>query len=136
MRWQCGAFCRFPLGGKGHRMLAMSLLHNQPRLSYSDQDGEHSVPLERDSTGIGRSPDQDLVLHEPFVSRRHALIQRKDGHFELVDQKSSHGTYVNGARVERATLHPGDMVQFGSLSSAKFQFLLDTGLGSTATHSL
>jgi len=117
-------------------MLAMSLLHNQPRLSYSDQDGEHSVTLERDSTGIGRSPDQDLVLHEPFVSRRHALITRLDGHFELVDQKSSHGTYVNGARVERTRLHAGDTVQFGSLSSAKFQFLLDTGLGSTATHSL
>jgi serine phosphatase RsbU (regulator of sigma subunit) len=117
-------------------MWAMSLLHNQPRLSYGDQDGEHSLTLERDSTGIGRSPDQDLVLHEPFVSRRHALIQRLDGHYELVDQKSSHGTFVNGARVERARLHHGDTVQFGSLSSAKFQFLLDTGTGSTATHSL
>jgi serine phosphatase RsbU (regulator of sigma subunit) len=117
-------------------MWAMSLLRNQPRLSYSDQDGEHSLTLERDSTGIGRSPDQDLVLHEPFVSRRHALIQRQDGHYELIDQKSSHGTFVIGARVERATLHPGDTVQFGSLSSAKFQFLLDTGTGSTATHSL
>jgi len=117
-------------------MRAMSLHRNQPRLSYSDQEGEHALLLESDSTGIGRSPDQDLVLPEPFVSRRHALIIRQDGHFELIDQKSSHGTYVNGARVERAILQPGDTVQFGSLTSAKFRFQIETGTGSAATHSL
>jgi len=114
----------------------MSLPLNEPKLSYRDQDGDHYFSLERDSTAIGRSPEQDLVLRENFVSRRHALINRQDGSYELVDQKSSHGTYLNGVRIERAILNSGDTLQFGSLSSPKFKFQLAANSASTASHSL
>jgi serine phosphatase RsbU (regulator of sigma subunit) len=93
-----------------------------PTLKYSDMDGAHLFTLAVDCTSIGRSPDQDLVLKEAYVSRRHAVITRQNGHFELIDQNSSHGTFVNGQRVERSLLKSGDALQFGSLNAATFRF--------------
>ena len=95
-----------------------------PTLHDLDLDGEHTFSIQGDAATIGRSPDQDLVLKEAFVSRRHALITRQNGSFELVDQSSSHGTFLNGKRVERAKLKSGDTLQFGSINAACFRFIL------------
>jgi len=105
-------------------MCSMATATSSPTLKYADLDGEHSFTLVAECTSIGRAPDQDLVLKEAYVSRRHALITRQNGHFELVDQNSSHGTYLNGQRVERSQLKSGDCLQFGSLNAAAFRFLL------------
>jgi phosphoserine phosphatase RsbU/P len=94
-----------------------------PTLKYADLDGEHSFALATESVSIGRSPDQDLVLKEAYVSRRHAIITRHNGHFELADQNSSHGTFLNGQRIEQAKLKSGDALQFGSLNAATFRFV-------------
>jgi serine phosphatase RsbU (regulator of sigma subunit) len=114
----------------------MVVASNSPTLHYIDLDGEHTFTIRGDSTAIGRSPDQDLVLKEAFVSRRHALITRQNGGFELVDQNSSHGTFLNGQRIQRAQLKSGDSLQFGSLNAACFRFRFpdpDTLSGSRAT---
>jgi phosphoserine phosphatase RsbU/P len=114
-------------------MSSMSVPERVPTLRYSDLDGEHCFPIAGESTTIGRSPDQNLVLREAFVSRRHALINQINGGFELVDQNSSHGTYLNGVRVQRAPLKSGDTVQFGSINAATFHFHLPAhGAESTA----
>jgi len=91
-------------------------------LSYTDANGEHRVVLDKPSTSIGRSPSQGVVLPDPSVSRQHATILREGDEFVIVDQKSSYGTYVNGERVERATLRDGDMLQLGSLEASKLRF--------------
>lgn len=80
-------------------MCAMTISRNHPSLTYSDQTGEHVFGLDRDSITIGRLSDQDLVLPDAFVSRRHALIRLVDGNYELFYQASSHGTYLNGKRI-------------------------------------
>jgi serine phosphatase RsbU (regulator of sigma subunit) len=95
-----------------------------PTLTFTDADGEHRVPVDRDSISIGRSPGQDIVLPDPCVSRHHAVILREGADYSIVDQKSSYGTYVNGVRVERATLHDADLLQLGSLESSKLRFRL------------
>ena len=100
----------------------MILTERLATLRYTAPDGEHSFALSRESNSVGRSPDQDLVLREAFVSRRHALINLHDSGYELVDQQSSHGTFLNGARVERASLKSGDKIQFGSLNAPAFHF--------------
>lgn len=105
-------------------MCSMAPPLTSPTLKYADVDGEHFFSLRAERTSIGRSPDQDLVLKEPYVSRRHALIARQNGGFELLDQNSSHGTFLNGKRIEGAKLKAGDTLQFGSVNAASFRFML------------
>jgi sigma-B regulation protein RsbU (phosphoserine phosphatase) len=102
----------------------MPLQGMTPTLHYTDFDGEHTFEIRGECTTIGRSADQDLVLKEAFASRRHATVTRQDGAFEIVDQKSSHGTYLNGKRIERARLRSGDALQFGSADAPCFRFML------------
>jgi pSer/pThr/pTyr-binding forkhead associated (FHA) protein len=89
----------------------MSSADQVATLKYSGPDGVYFLELKSESTCIGRSAEQDLVMRESFVSRRHAVISRLADGFEVVDQKSSHGTFLNGVRIERAMLAPGDMLQ-------------------------
>jgi pSer/pThr/pTyr-binding forkhead associated (FHA) protein len=78
------------------------MLHRkQAGLSYSGRDGDCFCALERESTSIGRTLDQDLVLQDGFASRHHAVIKAINGSYELLDDKSSHGTYLNGVRIVR-----------------------------------
>ena len=100
----------------------MDIFGSTPALTYSDSDGAHTVPLEGASTSIGRQPGQDIVLRESYVSRRHAQVDRVGAGYELVDRNSSHGTYVNGARIDRVVLQPGDILQFGSPTAPKIRF--------------
>jgi phosphoserine phosphatase RsbU/P len=93
-----------------------------PTLTYSDAAGQHSIPLDRPSISIGRSPGQDLVLADSCISRQHAIIVHEGQNCVVVDQKSSFGTFVNGSRVERAVLHHSDLLQFGSLDGMRIQF--------------
>ena len=114
-------------------MCSMAPANSLPTLKYTDMDGEHFFTLASEYTTVGRSPDQDLVLKEAYVSRRHAVITGKNGNFELVDQNSSHGTYLNGQRVERSGLNSGDSLQFGSLNAATFRFLQPDGLSDSGS---
>ncbi len=69
--------------------------------------------LDADVTTVGRHPEADIFFDDVTVSRRHAEITRADTVFELVDQRSLNGTYVNGERVDRATLTNGAEVRIG-----------------------
>jgi len=93
-----------------------------PTLSYADADGHHALVVDRDSISIGRLPDQDIVLREPIVSRQHAVIVREKESYAVVDRNSSHGTYVNGVRVQRAALKSGDLLHLGSLEGPSIRF--------------
>ena len=52
---------------------------------------------------IGRDPDNDLVLEDLQVSRRHAELLGTDDRWELRDLGSHNGTYVNGRSVTTAS---------------------------------
>ena len=58
---------------------------------------------------IGRDPDNDLVLEDLQVSRRHAELLGTGERWELRDLGSHNGTYVNGRSVTTAVLSPGDV---------------------------
>lgn len=49
---------------------------------------------------VGRADGSDLQLNDPSVSRRHALMQVKDGKVLVCDVGSSFGTTINGHRLE------------------------------------
>ena len=69
--------------------------------------------LDTDVTTVGRHPEADIFFDDVTVSRRHAEITRSGTVFELVDQRSLNGTYVNGERVDRATLRNGSELRIG-----------------------
>lgn len=93
-------------------------------LTYSDADGPHSIDLDRESTSIGRSPGQDIVMSDPCVSRHHALIVREGDTYTVIDQNSTYGTFLNATRVERAVLKFDDVLQVGSLKGPQLRFHL------------
>ena len=61
---------------------------------------------------IGRGGDCDLVLDEPEMSRRHAVIENSGDGIYLRDLGSANGTFVNGLQVRDAVLHPDDQIAF------------------------
>jgi signal transduction histidine kinase/ActR/RegA family two-component response regulator len=64
---------------------------------------------------LGRVSEATLHLDHEGVSRRHArLHQLDDGRYEIEDLKSRNGTFVNGERIKRQGLVPGDLIQLGS----------------------
>jgi pSer/pThr/pTyr-binding forkhead associated (FHA) protein len=63
---------------------------------------------------IGRSRECSIFLEDLAVSRVHATVQElTDGNFELLDNHSATGTFVNGQAIARRTLHTGDLIQIG-----------------------
>ena len=62
---------------------------------------------------IGRQ-DADLVLKDPEVSRRHAVLRRSGESVVIEDLESTNGTFVKGERIRKAiTVGPGDQVRVG-----------------------
>lgn len=71
---------------------------------------------------IGRSRNCNIFLEDLAVSRHHATLrEQKDGEYELIDNRSATGTFVNGRQISRCKLHEGDIIQIGA-SVFKFRF--------------
>jgi hypothetical protein len=69
--------------------------------------------LDTDVATVGRHPEADIFFDDVTVSRRHSEITRHGAQFEIVDQRSLNGTYVNGERVDRSPLANGAEVRIG-----------------------
>ena len=64
---------------------------------------------------IGRANDNDIVIPEVLASRHHATLIATPQGTEIHDNRSINGTFVNGARVDSAVLHDGDVVTIGNI---------------------
>jgi predicted component of type VI protein secretion system len=62
-------------------------------------------------TTIGRADDNDIVLPSNGVSKHHAMIEKTDQSFVLIDNDSANGVYVNGSRIQRHALKFWDEIQ-------------------------
>jgi pSer/pThr/pTyr-binding forkhead associated (FHA) protein len=80
-------------------------------------DGQTSIPLKNDITVVGRKRGVcDVFLDRGNVSKLHCLIIKTDGLLLVRDLGSTNGTLVNGQRVRRGALLPGDELSFASLN--------------------
>jgi serine phosphatase RsbU (regulator of sigma subunit) len=71
------------------------------------------VPIDPVPFNMGRHAASHLVLRDNRASRNHARIVYENGEYYLEDLKSSHGTFVNGNRIERQKLYNSDRIEFG-----------------------
>jgi pSer/pThr/pTyr-binding forkhead associated (FHA) protein len=63
---------------------------------------------------LGRAVRTDFVVEAPLVSRVHCRLQvTADGQLAVEDLGSTNGTFVNGRRIDRALLVPGDVLRAG-----------------------
>jgi hypothetical protein len=72
---------------------------------------------------IGRDPQNDIVIPQSTVSGFHATIQYVNGHFQLEDDRSTNGTYLEGRRLEPdkpVRLKSGDSIKFATF---EFRFV-------------
>ena len=81
------------------------------------RDGQRrEFPIEGEEIVIGRRQDCGLRVQTGDVSRRHCMIEVNAGAVEIQDLESANGTFVNGKRVEHATLTAGDKVKVGPVT--------------------
>jgi sigma-B regulation protein RsbU (phosphoserine phosphatase) len=84
------------------------------RLFYLDENGQECrVTITPPRLSIGRLSDNDLVIGQMGVSRRHAEVIVQDDECLLHDVGSKMGTYLNGEKIKRAKLKNGDRIQLG-----------------------
>ena len=62
---------------------------------------------------IGRERTNSVPIEDRVLSRRHCLIQKDNGHFNIRDLDSSNGTFVNGLPVAVQALKDGDQIKAG-----------------------
>ncbi|HEV3260658.1 MAG TPA: FHA domain-containing serine/threonine-protein kinase [Gemmataceae bacterium] len=66
-----------------------------------------------DTLRVGRGQATQTRLNDPHMSRVHCELQVEENGVTVVDASSAAGTLVNGKRVSRQQLQPGDVIQIG-----------------------
>ncbi|MBI3521881.1 MAG: DUF3662 domain-containing protein [Chloroflexi bacterium] len=102
----------------GHTMVLDrdTLLRDRPRAPRAALElvaERRRLDLGVDPLSIGRDPQNDVVIHDRRVSRKHAEIRLRLGRFTLYDLQSTNGTLVNGRRVAEVVLADGDRIAIG-----------------------
>jgi pSer/pThr/pTyr-binding forkhead associated (FHA) protein len=86
------------------------------------------IVLDRAMVVVGRHPSCDTRLDSLRVSRQHCCMSQDKGEVTVRDLGSTNGIRINGQRVERGRLRPGD-----ELSIAHIRFRLENGQGHEQT---
>jgi hypothetical protein len=96
---------------------SMAVVRDEPRPDARLLlDGGRVFTLAEPVVNLGRQRDNQIILDDPSVSRHHAQIRLRFGHFTLFDLGSTTGTAINGQKVREAMLRSGDIISLGSQS--------------------
>jgi pSer/pThr/pTyr-binding forkhead associated (FHA) protein len=99
------------------------------KLLVHEETGIREFELVGEDVQIGRELDNTLRLHDPSVSRHHAVLKRVPEGYLIQDKNSSNGVYVNDEKVEETALKDGDQITLGQLHI----FFQETDRSPTAT---
>ena len=78
-------------------------------------DGQRTIPLQEAVINIGRRLDNQIIVDDPRVSRNHAQLRLRFGHYVVYNLGSTGGTFVNGQRIDECVLRPGDVISLGGV---------------------
>ena len=84
--------------------------------SLTIQEGKElgrQYSFDQPEVAIGRTADNDIVLYDAGVSRKHAIIRDEGGRFFVEDLGSANGTQVNGNPAREEELQSGDEIAVG-----------------------
>jgi len=98
-----------------YTIIHLSPMAHVPAHAFLIVNGAEIFPLEKEHVRIGRMDDNDLILSNPHISRYHAELRAFRGRFYLLDLGSTSGTAVNGERVNKAALNPGDVLSIAGI---------------------
>jgi len=85
---------------------------------------DRAFDLRARSYSLGRAHQNDLLLSEASVSKRHAQLHYDAGSFSIEDLGSTHGVFVDSVRIDRAALQDGAEIRLGNVV-LRFQLLSD-----------
>ncbi|MFQ5500075.1 MAG: FHA domain-containing protein [Candidatus Zixiibacteriota bacterium] len=71
------------------------------------------IVTEKKRLSIGRTRDNDIVLENRGVSRKHAMIEQNDNAAVIIDNESLNGTFVNNRKITEELLRDNDVVTIG-----------------------
>lgn len=77
---------------------------------------DQTVQLGVEPVLVGSTPDCDIVVNDPYVSRRHCALNMTERGVVVRDLGSRNGIWVQGVRVYEALIPAGGGVQMGGLS--------------------
>ena len=81
-------------------------------VKYEDKVIERIV-TEKKRISIGRTNENDIVLENRGVSRKHAMIEFNDNAAVVIDSESLNGTFVNNRKISEEVLHNDDIITIG-----------------------
>ena len=82
-------------------------------MSQGPQPGQ-TFRLDQELLSLGRDPENNIVINNPQVSRRHARIRCRGDLTVIEDVGSTNGTFVNGIRLTTPhNLFDGDVISLG-----------------------
>jgi len=97
-----------------------------PRLIVRDTLGnQREVEILRTPFTMGRQSDNDLVLLDRRISRRHAQIVNTGSGYLIEDMGSRHGTAVNNEPIHSCLLKSGDQINLGVADSYTLSFVAE-----------
>ena len=85
---------------------------------FTDVPGERlktQIAREKQVINIGRTSDNDLVINNIKVSRKHAKLEKKGNDWFLEDLGSSNGTFINGKKVKKERVTQKDVITIGGV---------------------
>ena len=91
-------------------------------------DEGSDIPLDRSMVVVGRHPLCDVRLDSLRISRHHCCMTQDKDEVVVRDLGSTNGIRINGERVERGRLRPGD-----ELSIAHIRYRLENGVAQEMT---
>ena len=80
--------------------------------------------LSEPETILGRSSDCDVVIDDPYVSRKHAKLSVEDSVLSLTDTGSKSGTVVDGIPAQYSKLVDGSLISLGKTTMTLSKVLL------------
>lgn len=99
------------MGSAGVRLICMS--------GTAETDIYPDIMLENGILYVGkRKGESDVILNSPAVSRTHARLEARNGHFFVKDLNSRNGTICNGERLhpqEEREFSEGDQITFAQI---------------------